>query len=111
MSIPGRAKAAPTPVYALCEPSGASTLSREHIRRVGPEGIKPGGGIPDNEHGIALCGHSVVHGWDIPQRPVEPQEFLPDAEVNPTCRGCIAALESETQNETDTPSETEGAAR
>lgn len=38
--------------FAFCEPSNATPFSREHIRRVGAEGLKLGGGVPSP----ALCG-------------------------------------------------------
>lgn len=72
--------------FALCEPVSATTRSREHIRRVGPEGFKYGGGIPNE----AICGANVRRGWDL-RAPVHPSRFLPNAEVNPTCEKCIEA--------------------
>ena len=51
---------------AFCEHSMAGPTSPEHIRRVGPEGLLPGGGAP----GTALCGRDLLRGWDLPQPPV-----------------------------------------
>lgn len=48
--------------YAFCERSTATTMSAEHIRFVGEEGLKPGGGAPDT----TLCGRPLYAGWDIP---------------------------------------------
>lgn len=50
------------PAFAFCEPSWATTESREHIRQVGPEGLLPSGGIPEP----ALCGQDLAKGWDLP---------------------------------------------
>lgn len=58
----GRHRAAPVPVFAYCEPVHATVSSRIHIRRVGPAGLKLGGGIA----GEALCGYDVTRGWDLP---------------------------------------------
>lgn len=55
-------------VLAFCEPVHARPMGQEHIREVGPEGFKYGGGIPV----AALCGFNVVMGWDM-QRPVTPE--------------------------------------
>jgi hypothetical protein len=52
-------------ILAFCEPVYARPMGTEHIREVGPEGFKYGGGIPV----AALCGFSVVKGWDL-NRPV-----------------------------------------
>lgn len=73
-------------VFAFCEPVSATTRSREHIRLVGPEGFKYGGGIPNK----ALCGWNVERGWDL-KATVHPARFLPSAETNPTCQACIDA--------------------
>ena len=48
------------PAYAFCEPVSATPTSYEHLRAVGPEGLKLGGGID----GAALCGFDLKHGWD-----------------------------------------------
>jgi hypothetical protein len=63
---PTRPAAGPTePViveFAFCEPVSATATSPWHIRRVGPEGLKLGGGIPTPP----LCGReSVIRGWDL----------------------------------------------
>lgn len=49
--------------YAYCEPTWATPLSKEHIRKVGPEGLMLGGGVP----GEALCGRDLARGWDVPR--------------------------------------------
>lgn len=73
-------------LLAFCEPVSATVRSREHIREVGPEGFKYGGGIPN----AALCGADVRRGWDI-KAEVHPSRFVVNAETNPTCQGCIDA--------------------
>lgn len=57
------------PAYAYCETVLATATSPWHIRQVGPEGLKPGGGVPGN----ALCGRDLLRGWDL-NRPIS----LPD---------------------------------
>lgn len=47
--------------FAFCEPVTATSMSKWHIRRVGPEGLRFGGGVPIE----ALCGFDVRRGWDI----------------------------------------------
>lgn len=59
------------PTFAFCERVSATPTSKEHIREVGREGIKLGGGIPNT----ALCGYDVVRGWDL-ARPVTPDGVL-----------------------------------
>lgn len=50
------------PEFAFCEPVTATPTSAWHIRRVGEEGLKLGGGIPV----APLCGReSVIRGWDL----------------------------------------------
>lgn len=73
-------------LLAFCEPVSATIRSKEHIRVVGPEGFKYGGGIPN----VALCGANVRQGWDL-RATVHPSQFMPDAEINPTCQTCIHA--------------------
>src|SRR5690242_13327177 len=51
---------------AFCERSTATAYSKEHIRMVGREGLKLGGGAPDT----ALCGTPLRAGWDL-QTPVD----------------------------------------
>ncbi len=83
----------PPDVFSFCEPSHATVYSRVHIRRVGPEGRKPGGGVPT----LPLCGRDLAHGWDLPsQVTAERVEVTLDAEHNPTCRACAAAWVKET---------------
>jgi hypothetical protein len=79
---------APTVVLAYCETSSATTRSPHHVRIVGLEGLKTGGGAP----GSTLCGRDLCHGWDL--RSVTAAE-LADDRVDPdpnwpghTCRGC-----------------------
>jgi len=52
------------PEYAFCEPVTASSHSRWHIRKVGPEGLKLGGGAS-----APLCfperGWDWINGWDL----------------------------------------------
>jgi hypothetical protein len=52
---------APAPAFAFCEPVWATPTSHEHIRTVGEEGLKLGGGVPNP----ALCGRDLRHGWDL----------------------------------------------
>ena len=47
---------------SYCERVTATPTSPVHIRMVGLEGRKLGGGIP----GAALCGAEVRNGWDLP---------------------------------------------
>ena len=49
--------------HAFCESVWAGPRSRWHIRRVGAEGLQPGGGAP----GPPLCGlmGEQWSGWDI----------------------------------------------
>jgi len=46
---------------AFCEPVTATPFSHEHIRTVGPEGLKLGGGAPNT----VLCGRDLYGGWDL----------------------------------------------
>lgn len=75
--------------YAYCEPVTASTRSPQHIRTVGAEGLRLGGGAPDS----TLCGYPLDRGWDQ-DAPVTVadvrRELEMDAppEINPLCRGC-----------------------
>lgn len=48
-------------VLSLCETVTAGPLASNHVRRVGPEGLKLGGGAP----GAALCGRDLAKGWDL----------------------------------------------
>lgn len=48
--------------HAFCESVHATPDSPVHLRAIGPEGLKPGGGIPTP----ALCGRDLHGGWDIP---------------------------------------------
>lgn len=78
----------PTLTLAYCETSSATTFSPHHVRVVGPEGLKLGGGAP----GSALCGRDLRHGWDV--REVSRDELVsarvdrdPDWPGH-TCRAC-----------------------
>lgn len=70
--------------YAFCEPSWATTSSREHIREV-LDGLRLGGGITEP----ALCGADLAGGWDL-ITPVNTERVRRglSAECNPTCRDC-----------------------
>lgn len=47
---------------AFCEPSNATVYSKTHIRVIGAEGRKYGGGaLP-----TVLCGYDIRRGWDLP---------------------------------------------
>jgi hypothetical protein len=54
------ADATATSTYAFCEPSYATSYSREHIRIVDGDGLKTGGGIRNRP----LCGDDLMFGWD-----------------------------------------------
>lgn len=47
--------------YAFCERVTATAESPWHIRLVGSEGLKLGGGAPDS----TLCGRPLHKGWDL----------------------------------------------
>lgn len=49
------------PTYSFCEHVNATPTSPEHLRTVGDEGQKFGGGVPGN----ALCGRDLRFGWDL----------------------------------------------
>lgn len=79
---------APVVTLAYCETSSATVFSPFHVRVVGDEGLKTGGGAP----GSALCGRDLRRGWDV--REVTAAE-LAETRVDPepdwpghTCRGC-----------------------
>lgn len=72
--------------FAFCEPASATTRSREHIRVVGPEGRRLGGGVL----GPALCGFDLRGGWDLGSD-VEERRIDTSADVNPTCVECADA--------------------
>ena len=94
--IPGRTTTPtePTlPEFSFCEPVHATTESAIHIRRVGEEGLKLGGGIPV----APLCGReSVIRGWDL-KGAVTPETVLNQSTPRPgdgrifLCRGCTDA--------------------
>lgn len=62
-----RAAEPAAPSHAFCEPVHATPTSPEHIREVGDEGLKLGGGVPNP----ALCGRDLRKGWDL-STPVTP---------------------------------------
>lgn len=62
-----RAAEPAAPTHAFCEPVSATPTSYEHIREVGEEGLKPGGGVPN----LPLCGRDLRRGWDL-KTPVTP---------------------------------------
>ena len=78
------------PVLSFCERVNAGPASPVHLRRVGPEGTKLGGGVP----GAALCGRDLRHGWDLPQQVtddlVERGAALPPGQPGRTCQDCVA---------------------
>jgi hypothetical protein len=83
-----RKPSTPAVTLAYCETSSATVFSPHHVRVVGPEGLKTGGGAP----GAALCGRDLRNGWDL--RETTATELASDR-VGPdrnhpghTCRGC-----------------------
>lgn len=90
-----------TPVYAFCEPVTATPTSFWHLRLVGPEGIKLGGGIP----GPVLCGRDLRNGWDL-QSEVTVDSVVTGSQPRPSdgrifvCPKCAAAY-LRTQAETE----------
>jgi hypothetical protein len=50
--------------FSFCEPVTAVAMGRWHIREVGEEGLKTGGGVPND----ALCGRGLHRGWDLEYR-------------------------------------------
>lgn len=86
--------------YAFCEPSWASTTSREHIRVVQTDGQHFGGGIKNP----ALCGSDLRGGWDL-RTPVEADAVRRgmEAECNPTCAICAGLWLAATSRSTPTP--------
>lgn len=90
---PARDQQPTTPTFAFCEPVHATTESAIHIRHVGEEGLKLGGGIPV----APLCGReSVIRGWDLPGA-VTPESVHHQSTPRPgdgrifLCRGCTEA--------------------
>ena len=57
--------------FSFCEGSWATAISPTHIRRVGPEGLMPGGGVQV----LTLCGRVFGNGWDV--RPVDADRDRP----------------------------------
>lgn len=77
---------------AFCERVTATPTSPMHIRRVGPEGRKYGGGAPDT----TLCWRALNNGWDLEQ-PVSDvavrrlQDRQHDTGSHLLCRECTVA--------------------
>jgi hypothetical protein len=67
--------------YARCGVPGAATDNLEHVRLLGPEGLRTVGGTI---HGRTLCG--LPAGWDI--APFTPADLSGD--TRRLCRGCRA---------------------
>ncbi|GAB6901916.1 hypothetical protein [Kineosporia succinea] len=67
------------PQYAFCESVYAGPQAVEHIRVVGPEGLKIGGGVK----GPTLCGRTWPNGWDVAGE-VNAENVFNDH----TCRKC-----------------------
>lgn len=88
-----RRKAAtpPVPGHSFCEHVDATPTSPIHLRVVGEEGQKFGGGVP----GAALCGRDLRNGWDLPHA-VTPATVRADMTPRPgdgrvfACLGCAA---------------------
>lgn len=75
-------------LFVFCEPSWATTRSREHIRRVERGEVKLGGGVQT----AALCGFDLSRGWDNPGDVTADRiERGLAAECNPTCPDCAEA--------------------
>lgn len=51
-------------VLSLCETVTAGPLTPNHVRWVGPEGLKVGGGLRGPAL-AALCGRDLAGGWDV----------------------------------------------
>jgi hypothetical protein len=77
---------------ALCETMHAGPLASNHVRQLGPEGLKLGGGIP----GAALCGRDLAKGWDLRETTAEEVSRLAksinDAGRPWVCRACAAKV-------------------
>jgi len=78
------------PEFSFCEPDTASSLSRWHIRRVGPEGIKTGGGV----YVAPLCweenrNYPWRNGWDVGVE-FDPRHF------EHACPRCVEKYKKET---------------
>ncbi|MBT0771753.1 hypothetical protein KIH74_22625 [Kineosporia sp. J2-2] len=71
---------------AFCESNWAGPESPWHIRVVGSEGLKPGGGV----NATALCGREIK-GWDLPaSRPT--RDTISYKHVCPGCAGAFDAI-------------------
>lgn len=66
------------PSHAFCEPVTATPTSYWHIREVGPEGLKLGGGVPN----APLCGRDLRHGWDLTSK-VTPESASTSSQPRP----------------------------
>lgn len=78
---------------SYCERVTATPMSPVHIRTVGPEGRKLGGGIP----GPALCGAEVRNGWDLPTdvpTTLDQYAAIPQDRPGRMCLRCVDAAVS-----------------
>lgn len=84
------------PTHAFCEPVTATPTSYWHIRDVGEEGLKLGGGVPV----APLCGRDLRHGWDLKSE-VTPEAVTTGAQPRPgdgrvfVCPTCAAVYLAE----------------
>lgn len=77
---------------AYCERNTAGPVSPVHIRIVGEEGLRLGGGVPNH----ALCCADVRGGWDLPTA-VTLDTFsqwsqIPQDQPGRLCRECVNSL-------------------
>ncbi len=83
------------PPFAFCEPSYAGSLRPWCIRRVGPEGLKLGGGVPTGERG-PLCRTWACNGWDLNVRILpEHLDYRPGTRAI-VCHECAAEYKAAT---------------
>ncbi|GAB2733873.1 hypothetical protein [Nocardioides pakistanensis] len=87
-----------SPRFAFCEQVWATPTSPWHIRAVGTDGLRPGGGIV----GESLCCRELTGGWDIPTRIVDEATLerllTPDSDGRlAVCVACFAAWRSTQQ--------------
>lgn len=81
---------AATVTHAYCERVTATPTSPIHLRQVGTEGLKLGGGIPEDV--AALCGATIARGWDLPTdvpSTVERAATIPQDQPGRHCLRCI----------------------
>lgn len=72
-------------LFSACETVFAGPRSFWHIRQVGPEGLKPSGGVTSK----ALCGRDLRGGWDIPGFSVKVSDTALDPRM---CTRCVAEM-------------------